>query len=111
MARKVVVTLIDDYDGKSKADETVTFAVDGVAYEMDLSVPNADVLRGIFEQWTPHARKVGRTSRAKSRSERPADDQDQSAAIRAWARQHGHEVSSRGRISATLVSAYSAANP
>lgn len=50
MARKVTVELVDD------------FAADGVTYELDLSALNASSLRGVFERWTPHARKVGRTS-------------------------------------------------
>ena len=36
MARKVEVQLIDDSDG-SKSEETVTFAIDGINYEIDLS--------------------------------------------------------------------------
>ncbi|MEV0248826.1 Lsr2 family protein [Nocardia sp. NPDC050712] len=110
MARKVVVTLVDDYDGKSKAEETVSFAIDGIAYEMDLSTLNAKQLRSTFEQWTPHARKVGRAARSKSSEKRSVVDREQTAAIRAWAREHGHEVSSRGRIPAELVTAYAAAN-
>jgi hypothetical protein len=55
-------------------------------YEMDLSVLNASSLRGVFEQWTPHARKVGRTRRARGSHGRPARDRDQTAAIREWAR-------------------------
>ncbi|MEU8899293.1 Lsr2 family protein [Nocardia sp. NPDC048505] len=110
MARKVVVTLVDDFDGTSPAEETVSFAVDGVAYEMDLSTLNAKQLRALFEQWVPHARKVGRSGRAKSTEKRSVVDREQTAAIRAWAREQGHEVSSRGRIPAELASAYAAAN-
>ena len=40
MAQKVQVVLIDDIDGGS-ADETMSFAVDGVSYEIDLSTANA----------------------------------------------------------------------
>ncbi|CAM4361855.1 Lsr2 family protein [Nocardia ninae] len=110
MARQVVVTLVDDYDGKSPAVETVIFGLDGVSYEIDLSLLNASTLRGIFEQWTPHARKVGRVPRGKQINTRPATDRDRSAAIREWARKKGHEVSSRGRISAEVVEAYEKAN-
>ncbi|GAB2662606.1 histone-like nucleoid-structuring protein Lsr2 [Nocardia goodfellowii] len=110
MARKVVVTMVDDYDGESSADETVSFALDGAAYEIDLSTLNAKQLRAVFEQWTPHARKVGRAPRSKSGAPRPAVDREQSAKIRAWARQHGHDVSSRGRISTELVAAYEKAH-
>ncbi|MFG1797785.1 Lsr2 family protein [Nocardia sp. NPDC049149] len=110
MARQVVVTLVDDYDGKSSAEETVVFGLDRVSYEIDLSVLNASTLRDIFEQWTPHARKVGRVPRGKQINTRPALDRDRSAAIREWARKKGHEVSSRGRISAEVIQAYEKAN-
>ena len=110
MARKVVVTLVDDFDGESQAEETVTFALDRAEFEMDLSVLNAGRLRAELEQWTAHARKVGRAPRGKSDKARPAVDREQSAAIRDWARKNGHEVSSRGRIHAGVISAYHSAN-
>ena len=34
MAKKVTVTLVDDFDGDGPADETVEFSIDGVSYEM-----------------------------------------------------------------------------
>ncbi|MDE1675444.1 histone-like nucleoid-structuring protein Lsr2 [Nocardia gipuzkoensis] len=109
MARKVVVEMVDDYDGQSPAKETVGFALDGIAYEMDLSELNAGQLRGLFEQWTPHARRVGRTRRGGSQA-RPTSDREQTQAIREWARQEGLEVSSRGRITAEVVEAYKKAH-
>ncbi|MFE3281421.1 Lsr2 family protein [Nocardia sp. NPDC059239] len=110
MARKVVVELVDDYDGKSAAEETVFFAVDGVAYEIDLSKLNAANMRGMFEQWTKHARKMGRASRNVTASKtRPAVDREQTQAIRNWARKNGFEVSSRGRVSAEILDAYNKA--
>ncbi|WP_433521618.1 histone-like nucleoid-structuring protein Lsr2 [Nocardia pseudovaccinii] len=109
MARKVIVELVDDYDGKSQAEETVIFALDGVAYEIDLSVLNGAKLRGIFERWTPNARKVGRAPRGKSQA-RPAVDREQTQAIRDWARKKGMEVSNRGRISAEVVGEYKKAH-
>ena len=36
-------------------------------------------------------------------------DREQTAAIRAWARQNGHKVSDRGRIAKTVVDAFQAA--
>lgn len=33
MAKKVTVTLVDDFDGSGAADETVEFGLDGVTYE------------------------------------------------------------------------------
>ncbi|WP_067855582.1 histone-like nucleoid-structuring protein Lsr2 [Nocardia shimofusensis] len=111
MARKVVVTIVDDYDGESQAAETVSFALDGVGYEIDLSETNAKALRQVFEQWTPFARKVGKSSgRSRSVKQRERGDQEQASAIREWARRNGYEVSSRGRVSADVVAAYKAAH-
>jgi hypothetical protein len=106
MARKVIVTLVDDYDGTSRAEETVVFGLDGVTYEMDLSVLNGRQLRGLFEQWTPHARKVGRGPRSKTINSKPSSGRDKTTEIREWARDNGHKVSSRGRVPSEVVAAY-----
>ncbi|MFD6105686.1 Lsr2 family protein [Nocardia salmonicida] len=111
MARKVVVTLIDDSDGISIAEETVTFEIDGAAYEIDLSTDNAAKLRATFDQWLPHARRTGRIKASVRRSEAKASvvalqRRNDHNAIRAWASNNGHSVSTRGRISAEVVAAY-----
>ncbi|MFE3191008.1 Lsr2 family protein [Nocardia sp. NPDC059240] len=110
MAKKVTVTLVDDYDGESKADETVFFSIDGNDYEIDLSNKNAGKLRESLESWTEKARKVGRSKRGSTKvapgRTRPAVDREESTAIREWARAQGHQVSSRGRIPAEIVDAY-----
>ena len=41
MAQRVHIVLEDDVDG-SKADETVSFGLDGSSYEIDLSAKNAE---------------------------------------------------------------------
>ncbi|MQY25270.1 MULTISPECIES: Lsr2 family protein [Nocardia] len=111
MAKKVTVTLIDDYDGKSKADETVQFSIDGVAYEIDLSTLNAGKLRGSLEPWTEKARKVGRLKVGGGPAPRKSGaDREQTVAIREWAKKHGYNVSARGRISSEIVAAYHKAN-
>ncbi|WP_063007638.1 histone-like nucleoid-structuring protein Lsr2 [Nocardia kruczakiae] len=111
MAKKVIVELIDDFDGKSKAEETVSFRLDGVEYEIDLSNKNARKLRGVFEQWTGPARKVGRISRARTKTgTRPTVDKRQTGAIREWAKNNGYNVSSRGRIQADIIEAYNKAS-
>lgn len=51
VAQKVQVLLVDDLDG-GEADETVTFALDGKTYEIDLTTSNADKLRGLLEPYT-----------------------------------------------------------
>ncbi|MGV9836594.1 histone-like nucleoid-structuring protein Lsr2 [Nocardia niigatensis] len=108
MAKKVTVTLVDDYDGESRADETVRFSIDGHDFEIDLSATNASALRKALEPWCDRARKLGRSKRRAlvgSRS-RAAVDREESTTIREWARARGHQVSSRGRIPAEIVDAY-----
>ena len=110
MAKKVTVTLIDDVDQESTADETVEFSLDGVAYEIDLSSDNAAKLRDQLAVWVASARRSAGTRRGKSVpvtvKAKASMDREQSAAIREWARSNGHEVSERGRISAKLVELY-----
>ncbi|MFE3001415.1 Lsr2 family protein [Nocardia sp. NPDC059246] len=109
MAKKVTVTLVDDYDGVSTADETVFFSIDGNDFEIDLSNKNAATLREALEPWSDKARKLGRSKRAKvavGGRARLAVDRQESTAIRDWARAQGHQVSSRGRIPAEIVDAY-----
>src|ERR1700758_4570580 len=91
MAKKVTVTLVDDFDGAGAADETVEFGLDGVTYEIDLSSKNAAKLRGDLKQWVTAGRRVGGRRRGRSGSGRGrgAIDREQSAAIREWARRPG----------------------
>ncbi|GGL39426.1 Lsr2 family protein [Phycicoccus endophyticus] len=104
MAKKVQVLLVDDVDKESPADETVTFALDGVSYEIDLKSENAAKLRDSLAMWIGHAERTGgrrSTSRAGSKGAR----RDVSA-IREWARSNGYDVSDRGRISSEVQAAY-----
>ncbi|MBB5911279.1 hypothetical protein BJY24_000146 [Nocardia transvalensis] len=102
---------MDDYDGKSKAAETVRFGIDGVECEIDLSMANAGKLREALEPWTGPARKVGRIPKGKNKAAaRSSTDREQTSAIRDWARKNGYNVSSRGRIQADVVAAYNKAS-
>ena len=62
MAQKVQVTLVDDLDG-SEAEETVSFSLDGAAYEIDLSEQNASELRSAFDRYVEAARRAGGSRR------------------------------------------------
>src|SRR6476659_1610612 len=77
MAQKVQVVLVDDVDG-GDASETVTFALDGVTYEIDLNEDNAAKLRDAFATWVGHGRRV--SGRASSRAARPASRRSTPAA-------------------------------
>ncbi|MGI9163301.1 MAG: histone-like nucleoid-structuring protein Lsr2 [Mycobacterium sp.] len=113
MAKKVTVTLVDDFDGEGPADETVEFSIDGVSYEIDLSARNAKKIREDFKQWIDAGRRVGGRRRGRPGGSpgrgRASIDREQSAAIREWARRNGHKVSTRGRIPAEIIEAFHAA--
>ena len=49
---KVITELVDDIDG-STAEETVSFALDGVEYEIDLSTPNASNCARVWTNMSP----------------------------------------------------------
>jgi tetrahydromethanopterin S-methyltransferase subunit B len=111
MAQKTFVQLVDDLDGNALADgagKTVTFALDGVSYEIDLSQVHVDELTEALSPYIKAGRKMNgrkgaaRTTGAKSD---PAELQK----IRDWAGKNGHAVSTRGRISAAVRDAYNAA--
>lgn len=109
MAQKHIVQLIDDLDG-GPAAETVSFALDGSTYEIDLSETNAAALRDSLATFVANARRSTRHVGTVRRSGRgPARaDREQTQAIRQWARQNGFQIGEKGRIPAAAVDAYHA---
>jgi nucleoid-associated protein Lsr2 len=104
MARKIVVTVADDLDG-SEANETVSFALDGVSYDIDLSSRNAEQFRRDLAPYIQHARQVKPASRRRGTT-RSGLGRERSSEIRAWARQRGHKVSERGRVPISIIQQY-----
>ncbi|ADG90107.1 Lsr2 family protein [Thermobispora bispora] len=111
MAKHTQVILIDDLDG-SEASQTVTFALDGTTYEIDLSDENAKKLRDALQPFVKCARRAdtGQSRRRRSSQRSSTLSREKSAEIRAWAKAHGHRVSDRGRISREILEAYEAAH-
>ncbi|AKT51176.1 histone-like nucleoid-structuring protein Lsr2 [Arsenicicoccus sp. oral taxon 190] len=107
MAQRIQVILEDDIDGGAAA-ETVSFALDGVSYEIDLSEDNAAKLRDDLASWVGHARRSGgrRTTGRKPAASRGGNLNE----VREWGRQNGFQVSDRGRVSAELQQAYDRAH-
>jgi hypothetical protein len=106
MAQKVTVVLEDDLTG-GPAERTVQFAFDGTDYEIDLSAKNAAAFGKQLAPYLEHARRAGR---APSRRPGRTAGRQRSGDIRAWAKEHGLAVSGRGRIPASVVEQYQAAN-
>lgn len=111
MAQKVQIILEDDIDG-GEATQTVTFAVDGTTYEIDLNDANADKLRDAIAPFVGHARKVtgARRGRRAAAASGAATNGASPKEIRDWARSNGYTVPERGRIPADVRSAFDAAN-
>jgi hypothetical protein len=116
MAQRTVVTLLDDTDpsGETIADETVPFALDGVAYEIDLSTANAKTLRDVLGDYVKSARKAGKAPAASSpakasgrkatQTATSGGDRARSKASRHWLTTNGYTVNERGRIPNELAS-------
>jgi hypothetical protein len=120
VAQKTIVTLIDDLTGEEAEDiTTVEFALEGVAYEIDLAEDNAARLRDNLARYVAAARKASTRRPGARGNDRPAGrgsgngsvagsgyNRDTLRAIREWAKQNGHNVSDRGRLPLTVVQAW-----
>lgn len=110
MAKKHITQTIDDLDGSVVEDaETVLFSIDGRAYEIDLSEDNARKLRDAFSPFMSAGRPLKSSDRSLTRKTRTTPTHDLTA-VRAWAEENGHTVSSRGRVPQQVLDAYDAAN-
>jgi hypothetical protein len=108
MARTVSVIVTDDLDGSPDA-QAVKFGFDGVSYEIDLGKKNRAKLDRAVAKYIEAGRRTSRSSGRVSAQRSPARRGDL-AAVRAWAKEHGLNVSDRGRISAEVIRQYEAAH-
>lgn len=109
MAQKVQVLLIDDLDG-GEAHETVTFAMDGKSYEIDLSEANAQKLRESLAEFMKAGRKTGGRPGGRGKPRTTTVGSPDTAKIRAWAKENGYSLNDRGRVPAEIREAYGKAN-
>ncbi|MEU5874132.1 Lsr2 family protein [Glycomyces sp. NPDC047369] len=101
--------VIDDLDGTPDA-ETVTFAIDGQVYTIDLSAEHdADLHRAL----APFVRAGTRTGRllvrrraAKRTGSPRRHEAKRNASIRDWAKSAGMHVAARGRLPSAVVAAF-----
>lgn len=112
MAQRTVVQLEDDLDG-SEASETLSFALDGVTFEIDLNEEHAAALREALAVYIEHGRRQsGRKRRTPARQVPPRDRSPFSnaevdtKAVREWALEHGIPVSDRGRVASAVMAQF-----
>ena len=101
--QKVDVRLEDDLTG-GPADETVHFAVDGRAYEIDLNARHAARLRNLLAPFLEQARL------ARARRPRTTASRTRSRQIRTWATHHGLAVADHGRLPGNVIAEYQKAH-
>lgn len=109
MAQKVQVLLVDDLDG-GEADETVTFSLDGKSYEIDLTTANAEKLRESLAEFVKAGRRTGGRSAGRGKARATSGGSQDTAKVRAWAKENGYNVNDRGRVPADIREAYEKAN-
>lgn len=111
MAQRTTVHLVDDIDGKEiKAGngDTVSFALDGTSYEIDLSRKNAAKFRSLFDDYVAAGRRTSSRPRRMAGASTAARDHDPKA-VRKWAASNKVKVPARGRIPREVLERFRAA--
>lgn len=106
--------MCDLHDEEAQGSETVAFALDGSAYEIDLCAEHAAELREDLATYVGAARKAGRAGGRGASGKRSGSGAGPGGPnlteVRQWARGNGFEVSERGRVSTKVLDAYNAAH-
>ncbi|MCB5907134.1 histone-like nucleoid-structuring protein Lsr2 [Streptomyces pinistramenti] len=106
MAQKVITIYTDDLTGEESSEAaTHTLSLDGVTYELDLGPDSYDRLLEAMAPFTKVGRRTGKARKPRNAS---ASSED-TAAIRAWAKENGYNVNDRGRVPADIREAYAKA--
>ncbi|WP_314094866.1 Lsr2 family protein [Microbacterium foliorum] len=109
-AQRRIVELIDDLDETVIEDGgTQSFALNGTAYEIDLTSTNAEKLKDALAPFIAAGRRVRQAPNQRPTPRSAGRSTEDLNAIRQWARDTGYTVSDRGRIAADIVTAYSQA--
>lgn len=109
MAQKTIYT--DDLDGTEGA-ETVTFALEGRSYAIDLNTKNRIALEKALQKYIDAGRELRGAAAVGVARKRGAPKQNSdvdSGAIRVWAAENNVTVNAKGRIPAAIVEQYRAA--
>jgi hypothetical protein len=118
-----IKVLVDDLDG-SRGAKTVRFSLDGVLYEIDLTLANAARMRSRLAEFVKAARPIrghkiaaritasNGTRLNRRNKDRPPGrpdrrlTSDEAHAVRDWAAKQGIDLNDRGRIPEYIVNAY-----
>ncbi|PVG82131.1 hypothetical protein DDE18_15765 [Nocardioides gansuensis] len=108
MAKTTITQITDDLDGSKDAQE-VSFSYQGTDYTIDLGKKNMAAFEKALKPYISAATKVSKRAARSGRSAKPRTANQNLAAVRAWAKSAGLEVSDRGRIPKSVLAQYEAA--
>ncbi|MFE9122699.1 Lsr2 family protein [Streptomyces sp. NPDC007172] len=105
MAQKIVTIYTDDLTGEESAEAaTHQIVIDGVAYEVDLGPDSYDKFMEAVNPFLQAGRRIRRG--AKAGPARQTGANNDTAAIRAWAKEKGYDINDRGRVPTEIREAY-----
>jgi hypothetical protein len=108
MARTTITQITDDIDGSKDAEE-VAFSFMGTDYTIDLAKKNRAAFEKAMKPYIDAGTRLSRRARPGSSSKKSSTKASNGAdvkAVRAWAVDHGYEISARGRVPKAVVEAY-----
>ncbi len=114
MAQRIVTTHVDDLTGLALSEEdrkVVNLALNGKSWTLDVSPESLSTITDTIGKWTAYAQPATTSpSRPRTSTGTAADRRAQLKAIREWAKAQGMAVNERGRISAEVEAAFTAAH-
>lgn len=114
MATQIVETLLSDLSGKPIPEDsgggTIEFAVSGRGYSIDLTSAELGAFNKALAPYLDAAQPTPQTRARRTPDGTGRRSREQLAAVRDWARKHGHPVSDRGRIPVATQEAFDAAH-
>jgi hypothetical protein len=111
VAQRVQIILVCDlHEDETPGTETVSFALDGTSYEIDVCDAHAREMRDSFARFVGVARRATGRAAGGARRRGRRGGSGEAAQIRGWARERGLSVPERGRIPADLAERYAAAH-
>lgn len=113
MAKREIITLIDDVTGEEGGDiKEIKYVVNGVMYACDMSETTRKQFDEALEPFVTKSRRSGTVRLGAAHTQvataprKPAIDREQNQAIREWAIKQGFKISERGRIPANILEKY-----
>ncbi|MFF4818071.1 Lsr2 family protein [Kitasatospora sp. NPDC001309] len=120
MARQTIqlIKIIDDVTGEELDEsqlDTVTFAIDGIAWQLDTNEEEGQKIREFLARYVSVATRVGAPPAAPDRPGRAAPSPSRQRRtsgehplqkVRTWAQENGYEVGDVGRVPLTIKESY-----